>query len=450
MGTSTICDDVKNRPTLHDARSGGLSDVAADTKGSVFIALADGNLVQRTGPSGVVTTVAGSAGVDPACVPGPGCRGFAGDGGSASAARLDRPAALATTPRGDLYVLDSGNARVRFVNLGTKATRANGIVVAAGAIETVAGNGKAGSAGDGGQARNAELGGSPSDNFGRAPLSQLASVNRDGYGAYDAAREGRFAGGSLAIDGRGNLYLADMLNHRVRRVDASGVITTIAGDSAPIGMQPCCASPRGLTFDATGNLYVSDFDTQQVWVLNLGQGVISAFGQPVAPDAPRAVVGGGRGGTSGAATDASLNMPSGIVLDRGGTLYVTDLATPPEGGAVLKVGPDGQFSQLMGNGRSSFDGDGLGPHLTSLNLPTAVAVDQCGNLFVADPGNDRVRKLVSTTPCPVIAEAARGGRSPRWLVVAAVAGAASLAATIWRRRSKIPTVRRSTLFGSRG
>lgn len=445
IGGSTTCKDRRNRPTLLDSVAGGLSGVAADGKGNVFISLSDGSLVQRVEPSGKVSTVAGSAGDDQTCVPGPGCRGYTGDGAAALAARLDRPAAVVATPRGDIYLLDYGNARVRFVNLGKKAIRANGVVVAPGAIETVAGNGVAGGAGDGGQARDAELGRAPTNRSGAAPLSDLASATRDGFGAaWSANQEGKFAGGSLALGKPGDLYLADIPNHRVRRIDPSGVITTVAGDGAPSGMQSCCREPRGLALDAAGNLYVSDFGTRQVWAVNLGLGVITAFGQPVLPGTARAVFGGGRGEGAGAATNARLVIPGGIALDREGSLYVSDLAAPPEGGVVLKVAADGLFSQLMGNGRSSFNGDGMSPQLTSLNLPTAVSVDKCGNLLVADPGNDRVRRLVMAPACGIEVPVAAARRSRWWFVGAGVGtGAVALLVQTWRRR-----LARRTLCGN--
>ncbi len=442
VGRSTTCADTGAPldPAVLPS-PGGPSDLALGGQGEVFVALTDSHLVQRVNPSGQVTTVAGSAAAGCRAGPVSACRESGGDGGPADEATLDRPTAIASSSVGGLYVLDSGNNRVRFVNLGASPVSLHGVEIGPGAIETVAGDGTSGAGGDGGPARQAQLGSLTLGTFGSLTFANLGILAEQGFGT-NAAREGKFSVGSLAIDAAGNLFVGDEANQRVRRVDASGVITTVAGDGAQGQAATCCRQPRGLEVDAAGTLYVADGETAQVWALNLGDQPSVAFGVPLPAGDAEPVVGGGGGVEGGSALEVRLLIPVGLALDRAGNLFVTDVAAPPEGGAVFKVDPNGGLTRLMGSGQRAFNGDGLKAQVTALNLPTAVSVDDLGNLPVADPGQDRVRQLVVARPANAVAPVeAEGRRSPGTLV--GLAAVTLLAVVVLvrraRRRRRVPS-----------
>lgn len=441
--------------------AGGPAGVASDSRGNIYFSLAFGHQVKKLEPSGRITTVAGAPGPDGSCPPGRVCPGFGGDGGPAEAARLASPTALAMNPAGNLYLLDSGNARVRFVNLGSEPVRVHGVRVLPGAIQTVAGNGKVGLAGDGGPARDAQIGTLSAgaffavQNFLKLPLTT------------DFAPD--LSLGGLAVDTSGNLYIADSgyaglayasfvkldeSNHRVRKVDPAGVISTFAGQGAPPGRDSCCTDPAGLAVDSSGNLYVSDRGAApegtlpsaglaantdptrrpQIWFVNGGLQRVSVFGQTVEPGAVAAVAGDGRfgfGGDGGPASRAQLLNPSGIAVRSNGEVIFAEYGTS-ETGDVRRIAPDGTIDRIAGNGQSGFNGDALRGVLTSLHFPVALGLDACGDPLVADLGNDRLRRVALGGNC--VAPRREGNRAivgsaspaPPWLSV----GAAVLVVTL--------------------
>jgi len=200
--------------------------LAVDSQGNLYIADTVGQRVRKVNTSGTISTVAGT-----------GVAGHSGDGGPAINATLSVPVGVAVDAQGNLYITEAGNAlygpRVRKVD-------------ALGNISTVAGNGGSGFSGDGGQALNAEFGG-----------------NMQG----------------VAVDKAGNLYIADYGNYRIRKVDSSGNITTIAGGNQPGGSgvngngglaSNALVEPTGLTLDASGNLYISDYFASQIRKITFG------------------------------------------------------------------------------------------------------------------------------------------------------------------------------------
>ncbi len=295
--------------------------------------------------SGAITTVAGA-----------GLRGFAGDGGAATAARLALPEGLAADGRGDLYLFDCANARVRL--LRPDAT-----------ITTIAGNGQFGFSGDGGPATSSEL--SPQ------------------CGANDPA--------GLAVDTKGDVYIADTGNNRVRMVSAAGIITTVAGTGvgafAGDGGPATAAQlyyPTGLAVDGRGTLYIADAGNHRV--------------RKVTPDGTITTVAGD--GTSGCnactqgeggpAVSAALYDPVGLALDGRGNLLIADWIID----RVLAVSPAGIITTLAGtthpgNLASGFSGDGGAATAAELSGPAAVAVDGQGKVFIADSLNDRVRVVAA-------------------------------------------------------
>jgi sugar lactone lactonase YvrE len=252
-----------------------------DAAGTLYIADTDNHRVRRLRPDGQIERVAGS-----------GQAGFSGDGGLALAARLNEPAGLAFDLVGNLYIADTGNNRVRRVRADD------------GAIETVAGSGQAGFAGDGGPALSARL---------NEPAG-------------------------LAFDLAGNLYIADAGNNRVRRVGLDGRIQTIIGSDTGtltgngLALQTKLVRPFDIAFDGDGQLYVSDMGSHRVF--RLGADLLL-----------RVVAGSGLQGNAtdgGRATDMALNRPAGIEPDGAGGLYIADAGS----GRVLHVDPGGTLRVL--------------------------------------------------------------------------------------------------------
>jgi trimeric autotransporter adhesin len=201
---------------------------------------------------------------------------------------------------------------------------------------------------------------------------------------------------STAIDAAGNVYIADQVNHRIRKVTvATGVISTVAGTGAPGSLgdggaatAAMLSSPRGIAFDAAGNLYIADYNNSRIRRVAAGTGIITT------------VAGSGLaayGGDGGIATAAQLNYPTGVTLDAAGNLYIADQSNHR---VRMVSAATNVITTLAGNGTPGYNGDGLGTGV-SLNNPQDVAVDGAGNVYIADRDNHRVRKVtggVVSTP----------------------------------------------------
>ena len=228
----------------------------------------------------------------------------------------------------------------------------NGSNIVNNIITTVAGNGIAIYAGDGGVATNASL---------NSP-----------YG--------------VTMDGFGNVYVADTSNHRIRRVDTNGVITTVAGKGTggysgdgAAATNASLNNPAGVVLDASGNLYVADRNNSRIRRVGTN-GIITT------------VAGGGSSyGDGGPATNASLNQPYGIALSASGSLYIVDCSAH----RVRAVSTNGIITTVAGKGSPGFSGDGGTATSANLNGPTGAALDPMGNLYIADSGNCRIR-IVAT------------------------------------------------------
>jgi sugar lactone lactonase YvrE len=272
---------------------------------------------------------------------------FHGDGGLATQSTLFLPMGGATDAAGDLYISDSNNQRIRFVNAAT------------GMISTVAGNGIAGFGGDGGPATSAQLN-TPDD---------------------------------VKLDGAGNFYIVDSGNHAVRMVNAvTGVIWTVAGIGGVSGYsgdgglatQAHLAYPSAVAFDGDHSLYISDTGNNVVREVNLSTGIITTVaGTGVA----------GYSGDGGPATAGRLNYPWGITLGNDGSLYIADLSN----NRIRQVSPSGVISTVVGTGVRGYSGDGGPATQAELNVPASVLMDVAGNLYVADSGNQLVRKASATS-----------------------------------------------------
>jgi hypothetical protein len=308
--------------------------LVTDGKGNLFLSDANNNRIRRVdAASGAITTVAGT-----------GIPGFGGDGGPATSAQISLPGGIAMDGAGNLYVADQGNSSVRRIDAVT------------GIITTVAGNDSTGYTGDGG-------------------LATAAQLNLP---------EG------VALDGNGNLYIADTGNNVVRMVSPSGIITTVAGtgtngysgDGGPATAAKL-ASPWSVLVTPSGTLLVSDFGNNRVRQV-IG-GTITTF------------AGVGTQGFSGdgsSAAQAQLAQPASLTMDPAGDLFIGDSAN----NRVREVlSSTGVIQTVAGTGGEQFAGDGGPSNLASLYGPYALYFDQTGDLFIADMFHNRVRRISGTT-----------------------------------------------------
>ncbi|MGD0090750.1 MAG: Ig-like domain-containing protein, partial [Planctomycetota bacterium] len=287
-------------------------------------------------PSPIITTVAGN-----------GVQDFAGDGGPPTSASLNSPVSAGFAVMlgtGDLYIADKANHCIRKVSAATDV------------ISTVAGQGgSSGYYGDGDLATN-------------ATLSEPASV---------------------AVDSTGNIYIADTGNYRVRKVDATtGIISTAAGNgswgsSGDDG--PATAASfyglSGLALDSTGSLYIADSFNNRVRKVDAATGIITT----VAGDGTA-----GYRGDGAVATSARLSSPTGLAFDQAGNLYIADSGN----NVVRRVDKVTQvITTIAGSGVPGFWGDDFTATNAALAWPTSIAVDDAGNVLIADSGNHRVREV---------------------------------------------------------
>jgi uncharacterized protein (TIGR03437 family) len=315
--------------------------VVVDSSGNLYVADESNSRVRRISAAGTITTVAGN-----------GTQGYAGFTGPATSAWFSNPIAVAMDSTNNLYIADYGNNVVRKVT-------------AAGNITTVAGNGTRGYSGD-----------------GNAAVSALLSLP---YG--------------IAVDGSGSLYIADNGNNAVRKVSPAGVITTIAGNGKK-GFSgdggPATAAqlngPEGITLDSAGNLYIADTGNNSVRMISPAGTIttVAGTGDP------------GYAGDGGTALSSQLNGPESVTTDAAGNLYIADYGN----NVVRKVSRSNIVTTLAGNGSFEYSGDGGSAMNAQLYRPTGITIDRAGNLYFVDGGNNVVRRI---SPTGIIAKFAGNG-----------------------------------------
>lgn len=327
---------------------------------------------------------------------GTGAPGYSGDGGPAAAAALNNPYGLTRGPDGALYVCDMENHRVRRISRD-------------GTISTVAGTGSRGYSGDGGPALMAELNEPYEVRFDQAGnifvvemrnalvrrvdgksgvLSTVAGTGREGFSGDGgpAVRAELRQPHSIQLGPDGNLYICDIGNHRVRRVNMeSGVISTFAGtgerlptpDGAKFADAPL-HGPRAIDFDRTGNLWLALREGNAVYRLDLKAGVLHH------------VAGTGRSGftgNGGPAREAALSGPKGISVGPDGSVYFTDT----ESHSVRRIDVRrGTVERVAGTGEKG-DGPDGDPLQCRLSRPHGIFVDRDGTIYIGDSENHRVR-----------------------------------------------------------
>ncbi len=301
-----------------------------DASGNTFIGDGDNHRIRKVS-NGVISTFAGT-----------GISGFSGDGGLAKNAMLSYPVGLVFDSAGNLIVADANNNRIRKI-------------YTTGAITTIAGTGVLGFSGDGGPALAAEL----DFPFG------------------------------LMFDAVGNLYFTDLLNNRVRKIDTNGIITTIAGNGTAgyngDGIPATAASlnnPRGIVFDSSGNLYIADTLNSRVRRVDTS-GIITTF----AGDGIQGFTGDG-----GPAINAEVGRPRDVII-RGNQLLISNAGAA----RLRTVGFSSGIINSLAGSFAGFDGDNNPPLLTEFNGPTGMFLTTSGNLLVTDEFNSRVRTVTSSS-----------------------------------------------------
>ncbi len=310
------------------ARLAAPAGVTTDDSGNVYFTDLNNHVVRKIDITGTITTIAGT-----------GSAGFSGDGGPATAAQLFIPWGITVDRRGNIFVAEGGNNRIRKIS-------------ASGIISTVAGSGAAGFSGDRGPATAAKL---------RFPIG-------------------------VALDLAGNIYVSDVANNRVRKINTSGVITTVAGngsggfsgDGGP-ALSAKLSSPESVTFDRMGNMYISDEGNNRIRKVN-NRGIITTFAGTGGADF---------GGDGGPATAAQLWGNDEIMIDKMGNMLVADVNNH----RIRRIDTNGIITTLAGNGVAGYGGDSSVSIAGRLNHPVGLCISKKMVIYICDQSNNKVRKV---------------------------------------------------------
>jgi sugar lactone lactonase YvrE len=373
-----------------------IGGMAADGAGSLYLTLDGMYRVSKLAPDGSITIVAGD-----------GADGHSGDGGPATAAQLRDPRALAVDGNGNLYISEWNFIRK---------------VSSDGMITTVAGVRGVGYSGDDGPAAAAGLDGVVALTTDPAGSLYMVDTNDEDDAGHARIRKVSTAGiittvvGNgepplstplgVAVDSAGTLYVADTLGNRLRRASPDGRLSTIAGDAfwnstgdgGPASVSPV-GWPAGLALDNAGRLYIAATLEDRIRVIS--------------PDGIMNTVAGlwpivhAYSGDGGPATRAQLSFPKDVAPDGSGNIYIADSGN----NRVRVVSPSGIITTVAGAGVAGYSGDGDLATNAQLSLPSGLALDTAGNLYVADTNNFRIRKISTSGIITTIAGNGTRGHS---------------------------------------
>ncbi len=355
--------------------------VAADDAGNIYIADENNNRIRKVSSTGIITTIAGN-----------GTPGYSGDGGIATNAQLHNPVGICLDGAGIIYVADMYNNAIRKIT-------------PSGIITTIAGNGTNSYTGDGGAATAATLF-FPTSVFVSSSNEIYISDNQNnvirkvniagiittivGTGTKGFSGDGGAATSAtlrlpygVTVDNLGNIFIADLGNNRVRIVNSEGIINTYAGPGTYTGdgaaaVKATLNRPQGVATDGLGNFYIADTYNSRIRKVDTRGLITTIAGTGVQ----------GNTGDGGQATAAQFFYPYSIAADKLGNIYILDTNN-----AVRKINSAGIISTYAGNGSAGYNGDGIPAISASLNYPNAIAADATGNLYIADNGNNRIRKI---------------------------------------------------------
>lgn len=303
--------------------------VTMDATGNTYIADYQNHRIRKIGTDGTIVTVAGT-----------GVPGYNGDNILAVNAQLYSPYGITVDGHGDLYIADLNNNRIR------KVTAATGI------ITTIAGTGTYGYNGDNINAANAQL---------ALPTN-------------------------TAVDAQDNIFVVDFFNQRIRKI-SGGIITTVAGtgtagynqDNIP-AIQAQISYPYGIALDAHGDgFFIADVGNNRIRKVNAAGTITTIAGTGAA----------GFSGDGGPAANAMLNAPYSVTVDGANAIYFSDNGNH----RIRLITQSGQISTLAGTGTAGYNGEGLAPSATEFNEPTGLCIDNNLNITVADSRNNRIRRF---------------------------------------------------------
>jgi sugar lactone lactonase YvrE len=369
------------------------TSIALDSYGNIYIADYYNHRIRKViANTGIIYTVAGT-----------GINGFSGDGGLATSAKLNYPKGVIIDNQGSIYIADLSNHRIRKVTANT------------GKIYTVAGNGTAGFSGDGSSATLAKLN-QPSGiavdasqniyiadlnnhrirkvTFSTQKISTIAGNGTSNYNDNIAAiTSGLNFPNNVSLDSSGNVIIADDYNARVRKVTViSGIINTIAGNGTDgfsgdniQATNTRLYDPFGVALDTSGNIFISDRSNHRIRKVSSTTGIIKTI----------AGVGtNGFNGDGGISDTSKISYPSGIALDKHGNIYFADFGNH----RIRKItASSGIISSIAGNGVQGYNGDGIIATSAKLNSPNGIAIDEYNNIYIADGGNSRIRKVSASS-----------------------------------------------------
>lgn len=309
------------------ARFSAPTDVAVDHLGNIYVADTNNHTIRKLTPAGVLTTLAGRVGV------------FGSVDGTGTAAQFHYPAGVAIDASANVYVADTDNDAIRKI-------------APTGVVTTLAREAGAGNWGS-------------SDATGTASRFYFPS--------------------GIVADTAGDLFVADTLNDTIRKITPDGVVTTLAGRAGSLGRADGVGSaarfdgPQGLALDGAGNLYVADSDNLAIRKLTLSSGAVTSIAGGVSHDP-------GLAPNDGPVARAQFNYPCGVAVDGAGNLYVADT----DNHTIRQITPAGIVTTIAGLPGASGSADGVGA-AARFNYPTGIAVDDAGNLIIADTNNHTIR-----------------------------------------------------------
>ena len=315
------------------------TDVTGDASGTIYIADTGNNRIRRINAvHDSITTYAGT-----------GTAGFSGDAALAINAKLDGPAGVFVDSAGAVYIADTGNHRIRKISSWSTGF---GYEIG-GIITTIAGKDTAGFSGDGALATSAKLNG-PTAVYARG----------------------------------GNVYIADTGNHRIRCINSSGIITTIAGKDTTDGLfigdttavDATLNGPSGVFVDVAGNIYIADTNHHRIRKIAAVDSTISTIAGTGSP---------GFLGDGDLPSNARLTFPSAIAVDSLGTLYIADRFNH----RVRRINPSGNITTIAGIDSFGFGGDGGAANIAKLASPGGLFLSRNDTLYIADASNHRVRRI---------------------------------------------------------